>query len=415
MATRVLVVDDSPTIRRVVGAVLERNGFEARQAADGQDALDQLLEAAEATQQGNGEATKIDIVLVDFVMPRMNGFQLCRAIRQNPQIHPLPIILMSAKSDRIREHFVQQTGAIDAIGKPFDSRALIAVIENAVRRAEQWRAKADTITVEFLDDLEVKDDAAAQEKDDGATALSGDLSVIPIGAVLQLLQLEGQTGTLVASDGKIEVTVTMRQGLIDLVQAHGAGNEFRLGRYFVEHGWAAPEDIDRLLRDRLFSRADPSWSGHKRLGDLLVEGGYATSDQLREALTRQSSELVYELLRWPRGRFEFRPEEAPSVATNAGLGLPVASVVMEGFRRVDEWRLVEGRLGSFDSVLLVDSAAVEAVGVERLARSEQKLLEMIDGERSVRAIVEESHMSSFDACKILFQLLEARLVRRRPG
>jgi DNA-binding response OmpR family regulator len=414
MATRVLVVDDSPTIRRVVGSVLERHGFEAIPAADGQDGLDQLLESAEARQRGDGEATKIDIVLVDFVMPRMNGFQLCRAIRQNPLLRPTPIILMSAKSDRIREHFVQQTGAIDAIGKPFDSRALIAVIENAVRRAEQWRPKADTISVEFLDDLEVQDAASVQESD-GDTALSGDLAVIPIGAVLQLLQLEGQTGTLVASDGKIEVTVAMRQGLIDLVQAHGAGNEFRLGRYFVEHGWAAPEDIDRLLRDRLFSRADPSWSGHKRLGDLLVEGGYSTPDQLREALTRQSSELVYELLRWPRGRFEFRPEETPSVAQNAGLGLPVAQVVMEGFRRVDEWRLVEGRLGSFDSVLLVDAAAVEAVGVERLAKSEQKLLEMIDGERSVRDIVEESHMSSFDACKILFQLLEARLVRRRPG
>src|SRR5580698_3164564 len=180
MATRVLVVDDSPTIRRVVGAVLERNGFEARQAEDGQDALEQLLEGAEATARGDGEGTKIDIVLVDFVMPRMNGFQLCRAIRQNPQLRPLPIILMSAKSDRIREHFVQQTGAIDAIGKPFDSRALIAVIENAVRRAEQWRAKADTISVEFLDDFEVKDDGSTQEKD-GETALAGDLSVIPIG------------------------------------------------------------------------------------------------------------------------------------------------------------------------------------------------------------------------------------------
>src|SRR5271155_343693 len=158
MATRVLVVDDSPTIRRVVGSVLERHGFEAIPAEDGQDGLDQLLESAEAVERGDGEAAKIDIGLVDFVMPRMNGFQLCRAIRQNPLLRPVPIILMSAKSDRIREHFVQQTGAIDAIGKPFDSRALIAVIENAVRRAEQWRAKAESISVEFLDDFEVQDD-----------------------------------------------------------------------------------------------------------------------------------------------------------------------------------------------------------------------------------------------------------------
>jgi hypothetical protein len=86
---------------------------------------------------------------------------------------------------------------------------------------------------------------------------------------------------------------------------------------------------------------------------------------------------------------------------------------MEGFRRVDEWRLVESGLGSFESVLLADVGAVDAVGISRLAGAEQKLLRMVDGERTVREIVEHSHMSSFDACKILFQLLESRLVRRR--
>jgi DNA-binding response OmpR family regulator len=413
MPTRVLVVDDSPTIRSVVSSVLESHGFEAIAARDGQDALDRLTTWADDARDGNGEAAKIDIVLVDFVMPRMNGFQLCRAIRQHAQLRTLPIVLMSAKSDRIRENFVQQTGAIDAIGKPFDSRALIAVVENALRRAEQWSSKADAISIEFVDDLEVQDAPPSQDVD-GDTALAGDLSVIPIGAVLQLLQLEGQTGTLVATDGKTEVTIAMRQGLIDLVQSHGAGKEFRLGRYFLEHGWTAQDDIDGVLRSQL-SPADPPWAGHKRLGDLLVESGKVTQEQLREALTRQSSELVYELLRWPRGRFEFKPEQPSSVAQNAGLGLPVASVVMEGFRRVDEWRLVEGRLGSFDSVLIVDSAALQAVGIDRLPKVEAKLLEMIDGERSVRDIVAQSHMSSFDACRILLQLLEARLVRRRSG
>jgi hypothetical protein len=122
---------------------------------------------------------------------------------------------------------------------------------------------------------------------------------------------------------------------------------------------------------------------------------------------------VYDVLRWPAGRFEFRREPPPPLAESARLGLPVASVVMEGFRRVDEWRLVEAGLGNFDSVLLADRPAVDAVGIERLAKAEQRLLAMVDGENTVREIVEQSHMSSFDACKILFQLLEARLVRRR--
>jgi hypothetical protein len=124
---------------------------------------------------------------------------------------------------------------------------------------------------------------------------------------------------------------------------------------------------------------------------------------------------VYEVLRWPSGRFEFRHESVPSLAESARLDLPVASVVMEGFRRVDEWRLVEAGLGSFEGVLQKDGAAVEAMGLDRLDKPERRLLEMVDGERTVREIVVQSHMSSFDACKILYQLIEARLVRKRPA
>jgi hypothetical protein len=151
------------------------------------------------------------------------------------------------------------------------------------------------------------------------------------------------------------------------------------------------------------------------LGDILVDSGRVTPEQLREALAKQSSELVYEVLRWPRGRFEFRRETLPALAESAKLSLPVASVVMEGFRRVDEWRLVEVGLGDFEAVLQKDAVAVDAAGIDRLAKPEQRMLELVDGERTVREIVHQSHMSSFDACKILYQLIEARLVRRRAA
>ena len=86
MSSRILVVDDSPTIRRVVSAILERHGCEAPVASDGQDAI-------EALQSGE---VKADLVLLDFVMPRMNGYQFCRALRSDANLQTTPIVLMSA-------------------------------------------------------------------------------------------------------------------------------------------------------------------------------------------------------------------------------------------------------------------------------------------------------------------------------
>ncbi len=411
MTTRVLVVDDSPTIRKVVSGVLERHGFATVQAADGQTAINALAEAARA-DDGDG-ALKIDLVLVDFMMPKMNGFQLCRVLRQSETLRGTPVVLMSAKPDRIAAHVVQQTGAIDAIAKPFDAQALVAVIENAMRRSDKWRGRGAIAPDVIYDAFE--EPTPADPTGVPQAALAGDLSIIPIGAALQLLQVEGKTGVMVVTDGTTEVTICLREGLIDLVQARGAGREFRLGRYFIERGLVTDADIDRLLRESQPPHAASERAARRLLGDLLVDAGRVTGDQLREALARQSNELVYDVLRWPAGRFEFRREPPPPLAESARLALPVASVVMEGFRRVDEWRLVETGLGSFESVLQQDPAAVDAIDVDRLAMAEQRLLNMVDGERTIREIIEQSHMSSFDACKILFQVLEARLVRRRAA
>ena len=99
----VLVIDDSPTITKVVQLVLTKAGFEVRTASDGEAGL-------AAARQGTP-----DLILLDFVMPRMNGYQFCRELMADSRLKDIPVVLMSAKGDQVGERFVKVMGIVDYI------------------------------------------------------------------------------------------------------------------------------------------------------------------------------------------------------------------------------------------------------------------------------------------------------------
>jgi hypothetical protein len=230
---------------------------------------------------------------------------------------------------------------------------------------------------------------------------------VPLGEVLQLLRLQRQSGVLVVQRKEAEVAVALREGNIDLALARGIASEFLLGRYLLADG-----RIDRDTLGRVLLARSP---GAGWLGEQLVREGTISHDDLERALSRQTSEIIYETLRWPEGRFRFEHGVALPEAQGARLDLPVESLVLEGFRRVDEWRLIEQEVTSFDEVLARDEAVLETVGGSRLSREERVVLDAIDGRRTVREIVSAAAMSSFDVCKILYRLLRSKLVRRRAA
>jgi CheY-like chemotaxis protein len=452
-AARVLVIDDSVTILKVVGTILTLRGYEVAVARDGADAL--------STLQTHGP---FDVVLLDFVMPRMNGYQFCRQLRADPQRKDLPVVLMSARTPVIGDRFVEQTGAVDALSKPFDARALIAVVENvlAKRAAESeprslpsvemmaedveldWepqeqappsrhfrslgqigrtvaqavapavrkikasdlsqpnvledaiaRAVDETVVaalVASLDDLELKD---------SGQVMRGEINKMPLAELMQLLQLRRQTGIMRVRHGKMSMTLAIREGTLDFAQGVGTGPELRLGRYFVEAGALTLEQLDEML---------PQKPADRLLGEWLVEQGVVSDEQLLHALANQSAELVYEVIRWPEGRFVLTEEPFPEVAEKARLGLGVSELVLEGFRRVDEWRYMADTI-NFESVLLVDQAALGTLDDSKIDKRERSILMSIDGKRTARDVMEASHVSSFDAIKAIYRLLQARIIR----
>lgn len=456
MSQRVLVVDDSATIRRVVGRTLTQAGYEVCLAVDGRDALDKA------------QAAVPDLVLVDFVMPQMNGLRFVQAMRQIANLAGVPVVLMSAKADKIGDGFVAQTGAIDAITKPFSPDALLAVTGHALTRAaEQAMARdtepppepesverissippsppppletspaalaaaartiADKLGAALAERLEGLDpeklaSAVADRFEpeaifslarelaslvpgrDGEHALEGSIEHVPLGDLLQMLTHQRQTGVLEIEKLHSEraVAVCLKDGGVQLALGRVDESEFRLGRYLLREGLIDREDLERILRHRGPPRG--------LLGTHLVKLGYISADELAKVLVQQTSELIYEALRWRRGRFRFVRFASRPEAVDAHLGLPLASILMEGLRRVDEWRLIEEQLASFDDVPRRDEEALMNVDLSRMSADERRVLEAIDGARTVREIVEHARMSSFEACKILFQLLTSRLVR----
>jgi hypothetical protein len=240
--------------------------------------------------------------------------------------------------------------------------------------------------------------------DNTREVLAGDVSVISIAEVLQLLDLQRQSGALSVFTREAEITLHVRNGRVDFVAWRGLSNEFLLGRYLVEEAAIARDQLQAVLENR------PSG---KLIGEALVELGFVKQEALHKALARQSSELVYEVVRWTSGRFAFSVGAQHPIAAKAQLAMEASALVMEGFRRVDEWRLIEGSF-DFDDVLYPDQGAIERLDSEtNLTNQERSVLAAIDSEKSIRELVNQMPGSSFEVCKILYQLLNSRLVRRK--
>jgi hypothetical protein len=234
--------------------------------------------------------------------------------------------------------------------------------------------------------------------------LSGDLAHVSLAEVMQLLQMQKQSGLLVVTTKGRTVSLAFREGLVDLAETEGSRQEFRLGRYFVEAGLVDRRDVEDL--------AKRAREAGRRIGEELVASGRVSEEARTKALVRQTSEIVYDLVRWQVGAFSFVQHPAPEAATLAKLGLGVPGLIFEGFRRVDEWRLMEGSI-VWEDVIVVDDAALAQVEAS-LTRPERMVVDAVDGKRALSAIVDACELAQFDALKVLFQLKSSRVLRAVP-
>jgi DNA-binding response OmpR family regulator len=121
----VLIVDDEPNILLSLQFLMKKTGYEVRTAKDGEEALAEILRAAP------------DLVLLDVMMPKIDGFSICERIRANPEWNGVRIIMLTARGRDVEREKGLALGADDYITKPFSTKDAIARVEAVLARSRK--------------------------------------------------------------------------------------------------------------------------------------------------------------------------------------------------------------------------------------------------------------------------------------
>ncbi|MDD6133404.1 MAG: response regulator transcription factor [Selenomonadaceae bacterium] len=136
MPMKVLAVDDEQSIRELLAFQLQKHGYEALMAGDGQEAL--------------AKAEGMDLILLDLMLPGLDGLEVCRRLKADKRTARIPIIMLTAKAEEIDKVLGLELGADDYVVKPFSVRELMARVKAVLRRSSQEGPQEETLQIDCL-------------------------------------------------------------------------------------------------------------------------------------------------------------------------------------------------------------------------------------------------------------------------
>lgn len=141
---KILIVDDEKEIRDLVEIYLKGEGYKTVKAGDGEEALEKLREESD-----------IDLIILDIMMPKLNGIEACLKIREERE---LPIIMLSAKAEDVDKILGLNMGADDYLTKPFNPLELVARVKSQLRRFYRFNPKIKLkVEEQFSNKIEIED------------------------------------------------------------------------------------------------------------------------------------------------------------------------------------------------------------------------------------------------------------------
>lgn len=233
-------------------------------------------------------------------------------------------------------------------------------------------------------------------------SLKGNLETFFLNSILQLLSDDQKTGVLQVNNNQKEVKIYFQNG--DIVYATGSQRENRLGYHLQSKG--------TISREKLHECLEAGQKEQKALGRVLVEKGYITTEKLEKIIHDQIEEIIFDLFIWQKGEFEYKDAKL-NLQSMVISKLNVIGLLLEASRRIDEMSILRKNIPN-DNLVFRTAETVQDNTEIKLNANEWKALRLIDGQRSVRQIIEESGFDEFQGYKLLYSLLSSGLIEKSP-
>jgi CheY-like chemotaxis protein/curved DNA-binding protein CbpA len=435
----VLVVDDDRNVQRMLAEALVTRGFSVSVERDGEAALRAF------------ERQNFDVVLLDVLLPVLNGYEVARRIKSTPRGEKTPVLLLSGvyKSKIHQAEALERHGAAAFVEKPFklgqlfeklqgvlgprfpQTSSLIprhASFDDAPRQAGRpaWRprtagASEDPQTssliprigsadppAEPLADPRARAEASLVEAtapaETGETIERGDFSQRPFPELLAELHRRKATGALLLRREKVKKIVFFRSGIPESVKSNRLSE--CLGRVMVRERMISEADCEASLQ-RMKAEG-------RQQGTVLIEMGCISPHNLRYALELQLRLKLLDVFSWTSGDYQFNPQAQPPPET-VRFEMSAAAIIYEGVRRAfDEARLASV-LGDVASKYVHPASDPLFAGQDMaLGDEEAGLLAQMDGTRTVRELRRKGPLSPLDTDRFLYALVAAQMVALRP-
>lgn len=251
-------------------------------------------------------------------------------------------------------------------------------------------------------------------------ALKGTLKDFGIADILQLIAQQQKSGMLVLKAQDAEVSLGFKDGNIVKVESAFKKKKDLLGTLLVSAELITEQQLEQALEMQKRTL--------QRIGDVLVTSRVISEQKLGEMRQLQATETLYRLFTWKNGNYEFEPGDV-DLDIEPISPLRAESVLMEGFRMVDEWPLIRKRITSYEMTFErlkqmparsggeEDSAGPDpfAGELESLGREDRTVFDLVAPQRDVRKIIDLSCLGEFEACKALCKLVNLEYLRAIPA